>query len=397
MELGEVRELFESVGLFDASVASLDSAKAGLASVTRLRGWLEARSLAMAKVVRDQSSFPENDLGQATRTSTRRATAIVKRADTTDAVPALGDALASGSVTADHVDVATRALASVEPAERAEVAQRVGSLTSVAERSTPEQFERAVRQELERVRRDDGEERLARQRSQARFRTWTDPITGMGHMSGVFDPETFVGLAARIETMLATKFAEAVPDGCPTDPGAKQDWLRAQAVIAIFRGEAIRSGVPETVIVVDTRSAAVRWPFDVTLPDSALQRFVERSKIHFVDVHGNKINFAPGRLDLGRTTRLANAAQRRALRALYPTCAIPGCQVGFDYTKLHHVTWWRNGGATDLANLIPVCQHHHTRIHQVEIAIHLSPDRTLTVTGRGGTTMTNGPPTEAAA
>ena len=42
-------------------------------------------------------------------------------------------------------------------------------------------------------------------------------------------------------------------------------------------------------------------------------------------------------LHLGRTTRLANRAQRRALRALYSSCAIPGCTGAYDRCKLHHV------------------------------------------------------------
>jgi hypothetical protein len=214
---------------------------------------------------------------------------------------------------------------------------------------------------------------------------------------GTFDPETELMLHGKIEAMLATLFTDKVPDGCPSDPGAKQDWLRAQAVIAIFAGEAVRSGAPEAVIVVDTRSGTVRWPFDVVLPDSAVQRFVDRAKVHFVDAHDGCINWAPGQLNLGRTTRLANAAQRRAMRALYPTCAVPGCCVRFDYTKLHHVVWWRNGGSTDFANLLPLCQRHHQQVHALTLALHLAPDRTLTVTGQDGRTMSTGPPTAKAA
>ena len=45
---------------------------------------------------------------------------------------------------------------------------------------------------------------------------------------------------------------------------------------------------------------------------------------------------------------LANRAQRRALRALYRCCSIPGCTVSYDRCKLHHIIWWRNGGHTNL-------------------------------------------------
>jgi hypothetical protein len=97
------------------------------------------------------------------------------------------------------------------------------------------------------------------------------------------------------------------------------------------------------------------WPFDVSLPVDALRRFCKRADIYFVDVHGSRIEYSSGKLDLGRGSRLANRAQRRALGAFYATCAIPGCCVRYENTKLHHVWFWEDGGPTDLYNLLPLC------------------------------------------
>ena len=84
--------------------------------------------------------------------------------------------------------------------------------------------------------------------------------------------------------------------------------------------------------------------------------------IHPVIVRNGVVLYAPGALNLGRSTRLANRAQRRVLRALYPTCAIPGCEARFELCKIHHVIWWEDGGLTDLDNLLPLCsRHHHAR------------------------------------
>ena len=101
---------------------------------------------------------------------------------------------------------------------------------------------------------------------------------------------------------------------------------------------------------------------------------------------------APGELNLGRTTRLANRAQRRALGAVYATCAIPGCCVRYSRTKLHHVIWWEHGGLTDVDNLLPVCEQHHHKIHHDGWILRLQPDHTLTITLPDGTIMTTGPP-----
>ena len=113
---------------------------------------------------------------------------------------------------------------------------------------------------------------------------------------------------------------------------------------------------------------------------------------HTVVVRDGAVVHAPGNVNLGRTTRLANVAQRRVLRALYPRCAVPDCPVLFDHSKIHHVIWWRHGGRTDLDNLLPVCNRHHTAIHHEGWTAELAPDRTLTLTLPDRTVMTTGPP-----
>ena len=114
--------------------------------------------------------------------------------------------------------------------------------------------------------------------------------------------------------------------------------------------------------------------------------------VHPVVVHRGVVLHAPGQLDLGRSTRLANRAQRRTLRALYPTCAIPGCTTRYDLCKLHHVHWWEHGGSTDLHNLLPLCVTHHHAVHDRHWQLTLTPDRQLTITYPDGTTNRTGPP-----
>ena len=106
---------------------------------------------------------------------------------------------------------------------------------------------------------------------------------------------------------------------------------------------------------------------------------------------------APGQLYLGRSTRLANRAQRRALRALYATCAIPECETRFDRCKIHHVHWWRHGGRTDIDNLLPLCVQHHSKVHSQGWVITLGPGRVLTLRLPDGTVHNTGPPGRRAA
>ncbi len=143
--------------------------------------------------------------------------------------------------------------------------------------------------------------------------------------------------------------------------------------------------------------ACAEWPIHVEVPWRVLAELADTADVHAVVVRNGVVLHAPGELDLGRTTRLANRAQRRALRGLYRTCAIPGCSTHYDRCNLHHVIWWRHGGRTDLDNLVPLCTHHHHRVHDDGWQLGLGPNRELTLTLPDGTVRSTGPPGRRAA
>lgn len=66
--------------------------------------------------------------------------------------------------------------------------------------------------------------------------------------------------------------------------------------------------------------------------------------------------------DLGRSRRDPDAALRRLLMARDRTCRFPGCGAT-RHLHAHHVRWWSDGGATDLSNLVLLCRHHHSVVH----------------------------------
>jgi predicted restriction endonuclease len=97
-------------------------------------------------------------------------------------------------------------------------------------------------------------------------------------------------------------------------------------------------------------------------------------------------------MNLGRSARHASSDQRRALRSLYRGCAVPGCHTHFDRCNIHHIIWWSNGGLTDLDNLLPVCVHHHHKIHDTGWTVTLDEQRQLAIILPDRTVMTTGPP-----
>lgn len=298
--------------------------------------------------------------------------------------------MGDGAITAEHIDAVTRASKRLEPDTRSQLLARADQLAAVAAAGTANEFARRLDLETRRLQDGDGMDRLSRQRRNTRARSWVDP-EGMWNLSAKFDPVTGVKVAARIDHVVNTLFADTAPDQCPTDPIDKQRYLTAQAVAHLLLDNALSptdnhdgdtddrhaapsarrpslATRPEFVAVIDADAVnetgpVVEWSIPVEIPARVLAEFTGNADIHAVVVRNGVVLHAPGQLDLGRTTRLANRAQRRALRGLYRSCAIPGCTVGYDRCRLHHITWWRNGGRTDLDNLIPICTIHHTKIH----------------------------------
>ena len=69
-------------------------------------------------------------------------------------------------------------------------------------------------------------------------------------------------------------------------------------------------------------------------------------------------------LNLGRTRRDPSDAQRIEIRRRDKGCRFPGC-THTEFTDVHHVLHWTNGGATDLSNLVELCDQHHRFVHEM--------------------------------
>jgi hypothetical protein len=375
--------------------------EAALVSVGRLRCWLDAFELRVARRLEEVVSFPEKVLADAGRCEVRAGDRVVQRAKTAEQAPGFEAALAAGQVTTGHVDALGRALRGLDCDGRTRLLGDTDRLVATAASVSVEEFARRLRREVARLTADSEEDRLERQRRATRLRTWVDSSDGMWCVHGRFDPDTGRRLHDRIDGALAALFAEAIPDTCPDDPGEKQDHLRALALAALVEHKVSGgSGRTETMVVVDATTPAgpvVDWGLPVEVPWRVLHELFGVSDPAVVVVRNGVVLHAPGQLDLGRSTRLASKAQRRALRALYATCAIPGCGVHVRYTQPHHVIWWEHGGFTDLANMVPLCARHHHCIHDKGWRLRLGPNRELDVILPDGQVMTTGPPRRQAA
>ena len=380
-----------------AIVADLER---GLRDLRDVRAFLDASEAAFVSALKPAVSFPESSIARTARGTLSGASRTIERADTLQDAPLLAGALDDARITSAHVDAVTRAGKGLDEQQREHLVGIANGLVEVAATATPDQFGARLRNERRRLLADDGMDRLEQQRRQTAMRTWIDD-DGMWNVKGRFDPVRGLTLASALDCAIDTLFAERVPECCPTDPVEKQAFLRAHAFARLVEGTGVRrSGRPEFVAVIDVDQpdgaggARIDWPIPVEVPQPVLAELLgaDGAEVRPVAVRNGVIVHAPGTLDLGRSSRLANRSQRRALNGLYRTCAIPGCRVGYAKTKLHHVIWWRHGGRTDLDNMLPLCAHHHSEVHRYGWELTLGTNRELTVRFPDGSIQTTGPP-----
>jgi hypothetical protein len=389
------------------NAAGSASIKQALVAARQIEAWVQAQVAGLIGQLAKVESFPEATIAETAKCSLGQANRAKERSETLAATPDLAAALDDGAITSGHIDALTRASKQLDDEQRNELFERVEGLVDVAAAATIDQFGQRVRLEAKKLQRLSAEDRLERQRRNTRLSMWTDE-EGMWNLRGRFDPVTGIKLSASIDNTVQALFAEQIPDLCPTDPTEKQKFLAAHALTRLLVGAgagAGKAGRPEFVAVIDVDAPilpgadgpTVDWPIPVEVPGRVLAELTGETDVVAVVVRNGVVVHAPGELNLGRTTRLANRAQRRALRGLYRGCVIPGCSVSYDRCKLHHIVWWRNGGDTDLDNLLPVCSKHHGKIHHDNWVVELGPNRQLTLRLPDGSIHNTGPPHRRAA
>jgi HNH endonuclease len=390
-----------TTGSPDAAPAELEAA---LKATVEVQSFIAAQRAELVRALAQHpTSFPEAAIADTSGCTLGAASRERERADTLDSAAAMADALSDGAITAGHVDALTRATRDLDEAATASLLGDDEALATAASQRSIAEFDAFLRRAAKALAAADGEAHLERQRRATRLRTWTDD-DGMFNLKGRFDPDLGRELARRIRTATRSMFAHDVPATAPVDALERTQHLEALALAELVIGDTVAgaaSGPPVVVIDATQTNGAggpvLDWGIPVELPVSVLDGVLGRSDPDAVIVANGVVLHAPGRLDLGRTSRLASRAQRRALQGLYATCAVPGCAVHYDRCRLHHVVWWSNGGRTDLDNLLPICQHHHTLLHDNRWDVSLGPNRELSIRVPDGTVLRAGPPRRSAA
>ncbi len=396
-----------------------------LSDVAGLQRFLQAREIDLNQRLRQLAAQqpgvdPIAINASATGRSAGGAGRAMQRAEQAAQAPELKASMDEGCLSGEHLDAFTTAVRSLEPRLRPVLRALEADLVAraVAQRATVEQFRGWLQREIRLIETDDGKQRLERQERDTRCRVWTDPNTGMIRASLTLDPERGASFVHLLNDRLQTRLALPRPPECPADPLDALDWLRAHALIDLITSTAGPVGKPEVIVVIDQQTyehgrhqhSRVDCGPGIDLPIDTIRTIATRARFVPVVVNRDGVVVSQGdpvasydqiaeslarpvTLDHGRSRRHASTRQRRALRAMYRTCAIPGCTRHVSITEAHHIHHWEHGGNTNLVNLLPLCRHHHDRLHQERWHLTMGADRSITVRARDGTLlMTTGPP-----
>ena len=392
-----VSDALDTLLCSDPDVADREQVGAMIRQASQIRGWVDAVDVRLTRRLRQLEAEGASEaagmaLTDEGRRSGREAKNTENREEICTSIPAFEDALATGAVSSDHLDALARLTKNLSDIERSDLHARADELVGSATSDYVSEFERKTRNIIDEIRTDhaphDEAAELDRQRAESSVRSWVDKTSGMHKTLIECDPIRNAAVQGAIDAQLARLEQQSditVPFGS----------LQVDAVIAAMSADQPgQPRVPEISVLIDANTLCDGRHADTIcetsngtpLPVSTVQRMCCDATMLAITLgsDGDVLN-------VGREHRTATRAQRRALRAMYRTCAHPHCAVAFDRCRIHHIIWWTNHGLTDLQNLLPLCEQHHHLVHEGHWTLTMTPNRTATWTRPDGTHWHTGP------
>ena len=253
---------------------------------------------------------------------------LVREAEAFRDRPAVGDALAAGSISVDQ----SKALAVL--AEPGDDAVWVESLSWWSLPELQREARKKVARELER--RDDGIYLRMEHTPDERY------------MRGAFQLHPEDGAAV----------LKAIEAGIPSDTPLRV-WDRAAALSLV---EMAKGSTCPATVVVTTRAVGdgvAELDSHGYVGAETVSRLACDARVQTVTV-----DESDAVVGIGRTSRSVPPWLRRVVdRRDHGVCTFPGC--GLDkHLECHHIVPWSTGGPTDVSNLLTTCWKHHKLLHE---------------------------------
>ena len=349
--VNEARVLAPNLAVGDATVEQLEErVQSTIRGENQLAG---IRVEAIAELRRREGTEPtETVLREGGLRSRRRARSEVETAVELQELPETSEGLRKGEISYDNARIIAGA------SKRGEIDE--DELGDAARTQSPDKFAATVRKHEQQRSQDDGIGRLEHQRSQRYAKIKTDPDDGMTVLYGRFDPIT----GARIESVLSRKMDELWRDEDPRNratPGQRMADALALLVTEESKDEEGRVRGPRLLLiadydVIDKELRNGRLSDGTPIPIQKVRDLACEAEILPAIFRG-----VSQPLDLGRSRRIASAAQRIALIGRDKACV--GCGASASWCQAHHITPWAVGGKTNLDDMCLLCSRCHHGVH----------------------------------
>jgi hypothetical protein len=271
--------------------------------------------------------------------------------------------LDAGDITAAHVDVMARAAR-----HREECFDDHEETLLDAARALPVQQFRTVARRWRMLADDVLADRDAMRSFRDRHLHCSVTFRGRVRIDGMLDPEGGARVLAALDSLMEP------------DAGRPAAQRRADALVRLASGDQPTISVDA---IIDADSLAGQMPGDLMgartdiegigpVAPSTIRRLACDGLVGRIVVRGGSEV-----LDVGRRSRLATAAQRRAVRLRDGGCVHPGCGAQVGWCDVHHIDAWSDAGGTDLDNLVVVCRRHHVACHEGRWKLQRQADGTI--------------------
>jgi hypothetical protein len=321
------------------------AAKVALQQLRRLRGEIAAFEAVLVGVLKDEAGRDTSAmLARGFGMSGAEAARAVKVSGVVERVPGSSDALASGSVSGEHL----RHLSLVKDNNEA------AALLTVAPSQTPEEFGRTVQKHL--IERDA--KGVKERQHKARSLTFFKTDNGCIGIRVILPPLDGEQIKASINTACDAAWRAAHPERAETvgrhddDP---RDQRLADAFVAIMNGTAL-GGQARTALIVTVKAETL----EATM--AGVGPIPVEDALTLVDDPGTDLYAAIQAMDgaimkFGRDRRFASQMQKLALVVRDGGfCAKQGCEQPWYRCDADHIDEYDQGGLTNIEELRLLCR-----------------------------------------
>ena len=204
----------------------------------------------------------------------------------------------------------------------------------------------------------------ANESHELRFLHFSQTLDGVLYMNGRFDSEA----GAIIQTALDALSGPPTPDDKRTPKQRRADSLVELARQKLDSGTLAQVGgqKPHVAVTVSMAtlanqpgSPAADLEWAQPIPAETARRLACDAAVTpiFLDSESNQPR-------AGQTSRSISGSQRKALVVRDKGCRFPGCDRPADWTDVHHLKHWADGGKHVMDNLILLCRRHHRMVHE---------------------------------